>query len=114
MQIIKFKVMVRRYPESGNSCEVGLRKAEPYSGILHEDYKDAEDELKIARWDDSVAFSRIEEVKEKAASVSEIIEDVKTQICSFYCKYPYEWDAEKEGMELPDSPYCRSCPLGRL
>ena len=113
MQLIKFRVMVRRYPEEGSS-EVGLRVREPYSGSLHEDYDDAVQELRKAHWDDSVAFARIDEVKEKVPSVSEIIEDVKTQICSFYCKYPYEWDAEKEGMELPDSPYCRSCPLGRL
>lgn len=113
MKIIKFRVMVRRYPDK-ESHEVGLRMLEPYSGLLHEDYDDAMQEQKKAAVDDSVAITRIEEVEENAASVSEIIEDVKTQICSFYCKYPYDWDEEKEGIELPDSPYCRSCPLGRL
>ena len=113
MQLIKFRVMVRRFPD-GDGHEVGLKAEESYSGLLHEDYDDAVQELKKAQWDASVAFAQIEEVKEKATSVLEIIEDVKTQICSFYCKYPYEWDAEAEGLELPDSPYCRSCPLGRL
>lgn len=113
MQIIKFKVMVRRFPD-GEANEVGLKMLEPYSGLIHEDYDDAVQELKKAQWDASIAFAQIEEVMVKAASVSEIIDDVKTQICSFYCKYPYEWDEEKEGMELHDSPYCRSCPLGRL
>lgn len=113
MQLIKFKVMVRRYPD-GDAHEVGLREFEPYSGLLHEGYDDAMQERKKAEWDASVAFATIDEVREKAASVSEIIEEVKTQICSFYCKYPYEWDEEKEGLDLCDSPYCRSCPLGRL
>ena len=113
MYLIKFMVMVRRYPD-GEAHEVGLREFEPYSGLLHEDYYDAMQERKKAEWDASVAFATIDEVREKVASVSEIIEKVKTQFCSFYCKYPYEWDAETEGLELPDSPYCRSCPLHRL
>ena len=113
MNIIKFRVTVRRFPD-GEAHEVGLKMLEPYSGLLHEDYDDAVQELEKAHWDASIAFAQIEEVKEKASSISEIIEDVKTQICSFYCKYPYEWDADKEGLELPDSPYCRSCPLSRL
>lgn len=111
MKIIRFRVMVRRFPDA---FEVGLKEKEPYSKLVHEDYDDALQEQKKAECDDSVAIARIEEVEEKAASVSEIIEDVKTQMCSFYCKYPYEWDAEKEGLDLCDSPYCRSCPLSRL
>lgn len=113
MNIIKFRVMVRRFPE-GEAHEVGLNVEEPYSGLLHEDYDGALQELKKAQWDASVAFANIKEVKEKTASISEIIEDVKTQMCSFYCRYPYQWDAVAEGLELSDSPYCRSCPLGRL
>lgn len=113
MQIIKFRVMVRHYPDL-EAHESDLSMPSPYSRLLHEDYDDAIQEKKKALEDDSVAFAYIEEVKEKAASVSEIIDEVKTQICSFYCKYPYEWDDEKEGMDLCESPYCRSCPLGRL
>lgn len=41
------------------------------------------------------------------------IENIKTQICERYCRYPYEWDEEKDG-ELSESDVCRECPLNRL
>lgn len=47
-------------------------------------------------------------------SISEIIEEVKTEICDAYCRWPREWDEEKEGFELSESNICRDCPLGRL
>ena len=33
----------------------------------------------------------------------EYIEDVAKEICECYCKYPEQWDEEKEGMELIES-----------
>ena len=44
----------------------------------------------------------------------EYIEDVAKEICESYCKYPEQWDAEKEGMELIDSDICINYPLSRL
>lgn len=44
----------------------------------------------------------------------EVVEDVKTDICQNYCKYPDAWDVEKEGMELCESDICYNCPLNRL
>ena len=46
--------------------------------------------------------------------VQDYIEDVAQEICDSYCKYPEQWDAEKEGMELIDSDICMNCPLNRL
>ncbi len=46
-------------------------------------------------------------------TISEIIEDVKIEICDHYCKYPDIWDEEKEEQTLEDAK-CRLCPLGRL
>ena len=43
--------------------------------------------------------------------VSEIIEDVKAEICDNYCKYPEQW-VDKEG-EMMDE-ICKNCPLGKL
>lgn len=47
----------------------------------------------------------------KKQSISEIIEEVKCEICDNYCKYPDLFTAEEEevlwGM-------CEKCPLGRL
>ena len=44
----------------------------------------------------------------------EYIEDVCQEICECYCKYPEQWDEEKEGMELIESDICQNCPLNRL
>lgn len=52
--------------------------------------------------------------KDLRSTVNEIIEDVAQEICDHYCKYPEQWDAEKEGMELMDSDICINCPLSRL
>jgi len=47
-------------------------------------------------------------------NISQIIEEVKTDICNKYCKYPETWDEEAEGMELSESDICKNCPLNRL
>ena len=48
----------------------------------------------------------------KDRTVTQQIEDIKTEICNHYCHYPYIWD-EDDG-ELADSEICANCPLGRL
>ena len=48
-------------------------------------------------------------------TITEQIESIKEQMCNDYCKYPDNWDAEKEGCELWDSNLCaKECPLNRL
>ena len=48
-------------------------------------------------------------------SITEIIEEVKDQICNDYCRYPKEWDEEDhDGLELCESEVCAACPLNRL
>lgn len=47
-------------------------------------------------------------------SITEIIEDVKADICNNYCKYPHIFDEESEGCELCESDICQNCPLVRL
>ena len=51
---------------------------------------------------------------ERQKTVPEIIEEIKTQICEDYCRYPRDWDEIEEGMELIDSDICNNCPLNRL
>ena len=46
-------------------------------------------------------------------TIPEQLEEIKTEICDRYCKYPDNWDEEKDG-ELVDSDICRDCPLNRL
>ena len=48
------------------------------------------------------------------SSITEILEEVKNDICNKYCKWPEEWDEEKEGIELCESDICANCPLNRL
>ena len=52
--------------------------------------------------------------KPEEQTISEIIEEVKDEICQHYCKWPYQWDEEKEGIELSESTLCKNCPLRRL
>ena len=53
-------------------------------------------------------------VKSLRDLTNEYIEDVAKEICECYCKYPEQWDEEKEGMELCESDICANCPLNRL
>ena len=48
-------------------------------------------------------------------TISQIIEEVKEDMCSKYCKYPNEYKLEEhDGAELWDSDICKNCPLTRL
>lgn len=47
-------------------------------------------------------------------TVTEQIQDIVSEFCDKYCKYPENWDKEKEGCELSDSETCKNCPLTRL
>lgn len=51
---------------------------------------------------------------EKDETVRDIIEEVKAEMCQYYCKWPEKWDRDAEGVELEDSPLCLNCPMGRL
>ena len=53
-------------------------------------------------------------IMERQKSISEILEEVKEQMCDDYCRYPRDWDEEGEGMELIYSDICTNCPLNRL
>ena len=46
-------------------------------------------------------------------TVTQIFEEIKNAMCNDYCRYPREWDEEKEGCELIDSDVCSACPLNR-
>jgi hypothetical protein len=41
------------------------------------------------------------------------LEEILTEICDRYCKWPDTWDEEKEEMTLMDAK-CADCPLNRL
>lgn len=49
--------------------------------------------------------------KEKTMTVYQIIEAVKEEICSEYCKYSYQFSEDEQ-----DDLYaiCETCPLDRL
>lgn len=54
----------------------------------------------------------IKEDHERTKTVSDILEEVKQEICDDYCKYPTQVDSE-EDLFADDSP-CMMCPLSRL
>ena len=45
----------------------------------------------------------------KEKSITQILDDVKSEICDKYCKYPYEIEDEADLDEI-----CKNCPLERL
>ena len=45
----------------------------------------------------------------KEKSISQILDDVKSEICDKYCKYPYEIEGEADLDKI-----CENCPLERL
>ena len=47
-------------------------------------------------------------------SIPQMIEKVASEFCDKYCKYPEQWDEEKEGCELCVSDICKNCSLNRL
>lgn len=47
-------------------------------------------------------------------TIPQILEEVVEEMCQKYCKYPEQWDEEKEGFELSESEICANCPLNRL
>ena len=47
-------------------------------------------------------------------TIPQLLEEVVSEMCNRYCKYPQEWDEEAEGCELSESDVCANCPLNRL
>lgn len=41
---------------------------------------------------------------------SSLMEDIASEICDYYCKYPDTWDEDKEGRSMIDA-ICNHCPL---
>ena len=52
--------------------------------------------------------------RERGKSITEILNEISEDICNNYCKYPEQWDEEKEGCELCESDICMNCPLSLL
>jgi hypothetical protein len=53
-------------------------------------------------------------MKSMSETIALELEHIAAQICDKYCKYPEQWDKEKEGKELYESEICKNCPMSRL
>lgn len=49
----------------------------------------------------------------KEKTISQLLEEVATEICDNYCKYSVEHSSEKEFEEYLDT-HCSICPLNKL
>lgn len=47
-------------------------------------------------------------------SITKQIEAIAEEFCNDYCKYPDQYDEEKEGCELAESEICANCPIMKL
>nr|WP_288753870.1 hypothetical protein [uncultured Anaerostipes sp.] len=52
------------------------------------------------------------EDQERPRTVTNILEEVRTEMCDGYCKYPTQVDS-REDLFADDSP-CMECPLTKL
>lgn len=52
----------------------------------------------------------VDKLQDKLIEKNRVVED----ICNNYCKYPNQWNEEKEGCELSESEVCANCPLNKL
>ena len=57
--------------------------------------------------DNRTITKHLEKIAEQFANIAE-------EVCNNYCKYPEQWDEEKEGIELSESDICANCPLSRF
>nr|DAY93733.1 MAG TPA: hypothetical protein [Caudoviricetes sp.] len=54
----------------------------------------------------------IKEDHERTKTVSDILEEVKQEMCDYYCKYPTQVGS-REDLFADDSP-CMTCPLNKI
>ena len=72
-------------------------------------------EMKTDAWTDHRQMEAIDmAIDQKLKSIPQILEDIVSEMCSKYCKWPEQWDEELWGMELSESDICANCPLNRL
>ena len=56
-----------------------------------------------------------ERMEDKQKPVTKIIDDVKTEICDHYCKWPHDDRyCNPEGLNMLQREQCHKCPLSRL
>ena len=72
-------------------------------------------EMKTEAWTDHRQMEAIDmAIDQKLKSIPQILEDIVSEMCDKYCKWPEQWDDEAQGMELSESDICANCPLNRL
>lgn len=56
----------------------------------------------------------MEQSNTETKTITKQLEDIASEICWNYCKWPDKWDEEAEECELSESEICGNCPLNRL
>ena len=51
--------------------------------------------------------------EKETRTIVQQLDDIAREICDKYCKWPEQWDEEREGVEIYVGP-CKDCPLNRL
>lgn len=73
------------------------------------DYKDIEGIMENIKLLVEVAYDRGVKARQQD-TIPDIIENVETEICDKYCKYPYKNGISEETLQ----EICKTCPLSRL
>lgn len=70
---------------------------------------------KVCEHDKQIVLDKIRDELHATEEMREDrIEQIKTEMCEYYCRFPYIWDPEQNGCELSESEVCERCPLRRL
>jgi len=76
---------------------------------MSKDYRDIEGLVKNSALLLETAYDRGAKERQQA-TIPDIIESVKIEICDKYCKYPYKDGISEETLQ----EICENCPLSRL
>ena len=50
----------------------------------------------------------------QSKSIRETLEEIASDFCEHYCKYPDIFNADEEGCELSETEICAECPVNKL
>lgn len=59
-------------------------------------------------------LAREKAAAQEALKNKAIAEEVTTDICNHYCKYPLIWDEDAEEVEVSESDICKNCPMTKI
>lgn len=80
-------------------------------------YDESEEYERDLKWEyrrEQWEQDHLEDLEYQPQTIPQSLEEVVSEMCDKYCKWPLQWDEEAQGCELSESDVCANCPLNRL